>query len=292
MSNEFVSSQEKRQQFENNIGRALDILDKTGEDPLVVFPDPSDKERRMDVEWVTDMTPEQEEAFRANAAELGFGREENIGPVELGVSDGYVAVLEGGLPHKMVSELALVNKDDDRTPAPSKIVFAVSHDREIKKSERKLAKKQLDLHGSELPKTEHELAIAILQKQDTFDPAGTEYSSTADHDGYTLTTVGDLNGVPVQLLGTYRSGPRINNSGKVQIVAETTEAQQIVFVTSSTYQSTNELQAIDAAEKSGREVFVATYGINELAIAKKEEPQQPALNQLGGEYHKLAKQIS
>lgn len=286
------SAQEKIIQFENNIGRALDILGKTGEDPLTVFPDPSDEERRMDVQWRIDMTEGLEQGFRDNAAELGFGREENIGPADLDVKDGYIAVLEGGLPHKMSAELALVGIDDETTPTPSKIIFAVNHERELKDTEQQLAKNQLGLEDDSLPSTEYDLAIAILQQQEKFDPISDESYPPVpvDHGDYTMVTAGTLSGVPVQLLGTFKSRGRVNNQTKIEIAAASSSAQEVVMFTSSTYQPTNELQALKAEENTGRTTYVATYGIKELAKAKGEaDVKPPELNQLGGEYYKLAK---
>src|SRR3989344_6354681 len=67
--------------------------------PLEIFPEPG--ERRADTEFT--LPPKQESAFRTAMAKLGIGRETNMTAEDVGLSSGYLAIIEGGQAHKMAA---------------------------------------------------------------------------------------------------------------------------------------------------------------------------------------------
>lgn len=283
--------------IQNCVDRSIEIVGQIGQDYSEVFPDPSQKDRREDVVWGLEITPEQEEAFRGVVSELGIGRSHDLSPAELGVDDGYTAIMEGGQPHKLIAQLDVVL--DENQPVPGAIFMTADTGRELAESEQELAKKYLGFGaGDTLPKDEYELALSTVLRHEGFLPDSSG-AITNDHGSYTMLYLGSIGEIPVHLMGlkreyNYPDEPkrfdRLNNQQKMETIAQSSDAKETVFVTSGSYQPSNEIQAIAATEKINKPVLVASYGTESMASVKGEDNPGPTeLNQLGGEMFKVAK---
>lgn len=115
--------------------------------------------------------------------------------------------------------------------------------------------------------------------------------------------IGEINGIPAVLMRIDRDWyeaedgdkkfKRIDNATKVQIISQIEDDRQIGFVTSATYTPTVLLDMMRANRATGVDVKVPNYGTAELARVKgDEQPTPPALNQLAGEAHKIAKKLA
>ena len=89
--------QELEQRTRSNLALAVEAVSgDIGADPLVVFPAQGKAERRADIEFdITNLTLEQEQAFRSAMGKLGPGRESNQTPAVVGLTSGFTALLEG-----------------------------------------------------------------------------------------------------------------------------------------------------------------------------------------------------
>src|SRR3990167_6658346 len=87
-------------------------------------------------------------------------------PAEVGLHNGYVAIIEGGQAHKMAAELAVILQGDIQ---PSLIVIAASADRIIppvgadKVQERETTARILGLSPDEVGGTEYEVARQVIE---------------------------------------------------------------------------------------------------------------------------------
>jgi hypothetical protein len=274
---------------------------------LEVFPEPG--ERRTDTEF--DLPLERELAFREAMAKLGIGRETNLSASEIGLKHDYVAVIEGGLGHKIAAELSVVLADQEAVP--SAIIIAATPHRELpphetdKAQERKFAAGILGIHHSELGNTEYEVAEQIARSLPDFTEA---QSIEGDHpDPFTrIGIIVSEQTIPVIMMRLDREpleGGRYKQPGTREVLKAVESVMPydrdgvkpgIGFVTSSTYQPSRETDAVSTMlelERSGRftDIGVITYGTHELAAIKQTEvPEAPHLGQLASEAHKAAKQ--
>lgn len=263
-----------------------------GADPLEVFPDPSTKERRADVVWGADLTEDEQEAFRGVLSEIGPGRKYNVGPKDSGLQDnGYVALFEGGQPHKMIAQLNVVAQDSEQ---PSVYILSGSPERVLGETEKTIGAKLLGIEADQVAGNELAMAEQIVRSQLGFEPAqnqDTETSST-ESTKYDLKMIGHLEGRPVQLMAISRqynedgSYKQLSNTEKIQTVAK--EGQPVALVTSATYAPSNEV----AVAKSGVEAVVLTYGTVELAKVKGEPVSEPSIAQLGAEAFKATQLLA
>jgi hypothetical protein len=258
--------------------------------PLEVFPAQGKAERRADIEWVSGMGEVQEEVFRNTVAQLGPGRMESVGPVERGLRDGeYVAVTEGGQPHKIVAELNMLRASSER---PAAYVITGSSGRQIKDNEKAFMAEYTDKDESEIAPTEFGIAKQILEAQEGYQP---ESSTTIVdyHDTHTVARAGTLDGVPVFTIGIERQYgedgrySEIKNPEKMRIAYHLL-GREVAFATSATYEPT----CFIAAEEAGVPATVVAYGVEELADVKGTDPVLPTIEQLGGELHKVAKKLA
>lgn len=287
---EFDINNERIRTISVAIDRATEIVAGSGHDPLEVFPNPKDAERRADVMWGSDLSEDQQDAFRGVMADLGPGRLYNTSPDDLYLEDGqYVAVFEGGQPHKMIAQLDIV---DNATARPSEYIFTASPDRKLGEKERDIGAKLLGIEADNAPKNELEMALAVVQARPGF-----EYSHElvdSELDG-SIIHIGSLGGRSVSILPILReynedgSYTQLNNKDKMTLA--TGRALNAVFVTSSTYQPSCELAAIQAT-REGATTYVASYGAEELARVKGEALAVPSIAQLGAEAHKTAKELA
>ncbi len=289
---ESLQDHENIRQMQIAIEKATDIVAGPGSNPLEVFPDPSDKERRADVVWGDDLSEEQQAAFRGVMAELGPGRESNIGPEEAGVGTDYVALFEGGQAHKMIAELNIIDRAG--VNPPSQYVVSGSTGRSISDAEIQSVANLLDIDPSEVANNEYVLAEQVVRMREGFVPAPI---SGMDSEQYCYSHIGNLNGIPVSSLGIKRI-PRdgggynqLSNQSKIELLHEMYE-REVAIVTSATYQPSNEVAATNARETTGREAHVLSYGTHELAKVKGTDPAEPPIAQLGAEAYKTAQLLS
>jgi hypothetical protein len=292
--------------------KAVEVVAGTPDaDPLSVFPAPN--ERRADDAGLS-LSEDQESTLRQAAAELGFGREQNLTPSEVGLQGAHV-VIEGGQGHKIKAELLSVLGDG--AAEPKSFVFAASPNRQIKGTEAEVTQRVLGLEdSSQVGATEYDIAKQIANQAPGFQAheqetlpfsydinnnfaAGTEQSGQ-------LVRIGQIGEAPVLLLrvdrenytddegqAKYRNQP--GTTDIISIVDKTVSSKEepIAFVTSGTYQPSREVDATRAALATNRIVGVATYGTAQLAEVKGESTPAPApINQLPGEFHKLAQQVT
>lgn len=284
MSEMNLDNQERIETMKNAINKAAEIIAGPGANPLEVFPDPRAKERRADVVWGVELTEDQQEAFRDVMAELGPGRDYNIGPDDTSFAEaGYIALFEGGQPHKMIAQLNIVDEAKNR---PALFVFSGSPDRKLGEGEKSIAARLLRINEDEVADYEFDLAEQIVCAQPNFEK---EYSPKSN-------TIGTLDGTPVRMMSigrTYNedgSYTQLSNKEKMELVSK--EGYSVGFVTSATYQPSNELSAIEASSVTGADIRVLTYGIHELARVKGEPASQPTIAQLGAEAHKVAQLLT
>jgi len=286
--------------------------------PLEIFPEPG--QRRADTEF--SLPAEQETAFRAAMSKLGMGREIDQTASEVGLKDGYVAIIEGGQAHKMIAELNTVLSD----PAvrPSAIVVAATPDRIIpdpasdKAKEKEVTARVFNTDIESIPETEYDVAQQVIYKiPDLLAQRLAVLELSYDMDGNVSSEstgqfkrIGMVNHItPVYLLRVDREYDRhdpkkyrtLGSKNLIKVVdgmlRQNGETQDVGFVTSATYQPSREVDAASAMleiERQGvfRNVGVITYGTHQLAEVKKEPyPQLPALGQLAGEAHKASKQL-
>lgn len=279
------------------VEKAADIVGGPGSNPLEVFPDPTEKERRADIVWGDNFTENEQAAFRAVVAELGPGREDNVGPAEIGIeTSNYVALFEGGQAHKMVAQLNLV--DNPNTVKPAAFILSGSTGRSISDAEIQSAAKTLGIEVSDVATNEAQLALQAVQLREGFIPKSSP-EMIEETEAYSIHTVGTLHSVPVNIMGIHRL-PRedggyiqISNQEKIEVVGGMLGSEgldtPVVFATSATYQPSNAIAAARAEAASGIEVHVITYGTHELARVKGTEPAKPSIAQLGAEAYKTAK---
>jgi len=278
---------------------------ETGKSLLEIFPEPG--ERRTDTEFI--LPAEQKSAFREAMAKLGIGRETNMSASEVGLEHGYVAVIEGGLGHKIAAELSVVLDDD--TAIPSAIIVAATPHRELpphetdKAQERRFAASILGIDHSELGNTEYEVAEQIARGLSGFIEVEHIEGDYPD----LFKRIGILEreeAIPVIMMRLDREpleGGRYKLPGTGDVLKAVEAAMPendtkpgIGFVTSSTYQPSRETDAVSTMlelERSGRftDIGVITYGTHKLADVKQTEvPEPPHLGQLASEAHKAAKQ--
>ncbi len=305
-----LSVQEIEGRLKENLTRAVEaVTGDATQNPLEVFPNPADKERRQDVEFSgVELNEEQEVAFRDAMSELGVGRESNRDATMVGLDDGYLAFLEGGQSHKMLAEL---NITAESAVKPSVVILSGDSERNIPENEQTLTAKVLGLPLEDVGATEYEVAEQVFRAHPDFvaqEEVILPYGYTIDGELTHETTgqfrqigmIGDAPAVVMRIDREWheddagnRSFKRPDNFTKMCIISAIEGVESVGFVTSSTYQPSNEVDAIRVTNATGVVIKVPTYGTAELATAKKEEmPNQPALNQLAGEAYKTAQQLS
>ncbi len=292
-------------------------------DPLTTFPAPNEK--REDDRGL-ELTEEQEPALRQAAAELGFGREQNLTLSEIGLQ-GADVVFEGGQGHKMKAEILSVLEDS--AAEPRSYTLAISPHRKIKGAEPEITAKVLgykkettegkppEYDISKVGATEYEVGMQVVQQLPGFQALEQEevlpfsydiknnFAAGTEKSGQ-LTLVGHIGEVPFRFLRIDREDytdeegqPKYRNqpgtAETIILVDKSTESKEVPIghITSGTYQMSREVDATRAALVTKRVVGVGTYGTAKLAEVKGEQtPALAPINQLPGEFHKLAKQIA
>jgi hypothetical protein len=321
---EFSGELNKLQQISKALERAtFHVTGEVGRNPLEVFPDPKTAQRRADVVWNPNLSEEQEQRFRADMGEIGPGITTDIGPAEVGFENhrypnwGYIAILEGGQPHKMIAQLRII-RDPGRDLLPIAIWQTASADRKIGDDEIKFMAKYLGCDISEVGETELDVAEQILRHEADFEvmipglnkmPTDEVYQSAKGSlmDPYFIGKFlnpspedpNDTAQVYVQLMGVKAGSDRYtqaSNADKMRQVIEFLDSDdplpRVGFVTSATYQPSNVISAHLVAQETGVNVQVLSYGTERLAQVRGIEPEQPALHQLGGEAYKTAELLA
>jgi len=295
--------------YEASLDRAvLAVSGEVGTSINDVFPNPRSEERRADVAF-DDSVVYDEEAFRAAMAEMGPGRVENRGAKEVGLQEGYVALVEAGQAHKIVAELNVIfNKDEI---APSAVIIAASSERILPEQERIVTAGVLGIDQDSVGRTEYDISRQSLLSQPGFEQAEDEilpYSYDSEgalvpgEDSQQFVKVGSLNGADVVLMRIDReynedgSYSQLDNIAKMNVISDILSEQgndstEIGFATSATYEPSNVVSSFHSQSETSRPTKVISYGTQELAGVKGGEPTLPALNQLAGEAYKVAQQI-
>ena len=300
------ASREVELRMQTGLSHAVEaIAGNADADPFAIFPDPSAKERRADVEFPTELTPDQELAFRSAMVELGIGRTTNRGAEEVGLSEGYTALMEGGQGHKMVAELNLIM---DSETLPGQLIISGDSGRKLPEAERGVTAGVLGIEEGVVGETEADVAAQVLTLHKDFQPEEPQVLPIGYTQNGEITTevtgqfvrIGSIRGIPAIVMRIDRelNNPedatqgfrRPDNKTKMYIVSQVEGVGEIGFATSSTYQPSIEVDAVRAG-KMGARVKVPTYGTHELARVKSEEPAEPTVSQLAAEAFKTAKQL-
>jgi hypothetical protein len=265
---------------------------------------------RRDDDPGLELSEDQEASLRAIAANLGWGRTGDKSPEDQNLRPGYVAIIEGGQPHKVIAELTLALEGN-----PSVLFVAGSPNRMITaEAERESGSRILGIPKEMLASTEYGVNRQLVEAFDGFEdyPEGdTELGLGYDIDNNNQLTgistgqflrLGKINGAPVILMRidreNYMDGDQVkyrkqpDSAAVMQIVdaalkaGDDTAELQIGFVTSSTYEPSRAVDQIRAWAKTGREVELVTYGTERLAEVKGVPSQPGPINQLPGELRK------
>lgn len=185
---------------------------------------------------------------------LGVGRQNNLTPSRVGLTEGYIAIVEGGQGHKMLAELQLILEG----PMPSKIIF-MAGSRVIVDAEKLITAKVLGIEVSEVGSTELEVAKQVAAR---------------------------VSNIEVELL-QLTAGE--SNATRLRAIAYNNPNKQIGFATSCTYLPSRRIDA----EKSETGAVAFGYGSELLATVKDETlPDEPALSQIVSELYALNKTLS
>lgn len=304
-----LSAKEIEERLKEGLARAVEsITGDATQNPIEVFPNPADKERRQDIEFGVELSEDQEVAFRDAMSEIGIGRETNRDAATVGLEEGYLALLEGGQSHKMLAELNITSESVVKLGV---IIMSGDSERAISDKEQTLTAKVLGLSAEDVGTTEYEVAEQVFRAHHDFVaqeevvlPYGYTIDGKLTHESTgqfrQIGMVGDVPAVVMRIDREWhedeagnRSFKRPDNFAKMCIISEVDGVDSIGFVTSSTYQPSNEIDAIRASKATDVVIKVPTYGTAELAIVKQESmPEPPALNQLAGEAYKASQQLS
>lgn len=311
-----------QERVHTTLQRGVEIFTGNSEgDPLEVFP--SAGAVRADAPE-PELTPQQAKALRATAAEFGFGREADRTASELGLSNGYVAVIDGGQIHKVLAEIQIALLDDVK---PGSFVIIAREDRPISSEDQSEAMQkevasirlQLGLEddepveGTEYSITDQALdAIVPFVREDPEElalvPLGEDDHIPLPHATVGLTTIGRILNLPVVMLkfdrdsyvgddGKRKDRKEHDNAASLVVVSKALsvvgdEHTELGFITSASYQTSREIDAARAADITGRTIAVPSYGAARLASVKMEAiPAAVPLNQVPGEFHRVARQM-
>lgn len=275
--------------------------------PLEAFPKPSPVRGEA---TPTGLTSDQQTALAEQAKELGFGS-----PLDYFMSKEAVSrptvIIEGGQPHKIVSEVGLI--DDDTTINPRTIFMSGSPHRKITgAAERDMAERLLGMTGDF---TEYDVTSSAARKLTGVRLLPPEvlpfgYDIT---DGYQLVegptgqfqALGEIKHSETEVLGMQISRRDLPD-GKYELqpsgdrVIEIVDRLQrrrgdhispIVLTTSGTYLPSRRVSVAIAGLTLGRKVTVAAYGNDRLNEVKGTDAPAP-LDQLPSELYVLAEQTA
>lgn len=190
---ELTWQQEKlEQRMQTVIDRAVEIVGaEPGSNPLEVFPNPGEKERRDEIEWGDNLSIDQQQAFRGVMAEIGPGRVEDkdLDPWgeklsiknnqlraeysgDLNEAREWKAVLEGGQYHKVAAELDLAIRP--KAAKLSMILPTASAKRKPGVKERELTARLMGVDANEVGETEYDVVKNLFMNHPDFVPLDEE----------------------------------------------------------------------------------------------------------------------
>lgn len=273
-------------------------------DPIQAFPKPT--ELRAESPDIPDLTDARKAILLGKAAELGFGRPENVTLSEQGLIDANV-ILEGGQPHKMLAEAHMVVEDKDARPRA--IMLSASPHRGLT-NPAEIAS-AIRLFGR-AGKTEYDVAEDVVRVLPGFTAYNEPHVLRAGYDidnnfatfeepTGQFKLVGHIGSAPVILMqisrrdlggGRYEKQP--GTAAVIGIVDAITKAagatiSPVVHVTSGTYRPSRTLGVAIAGLSAERLVGIATYGNDLMNVIKGDTTPAP-VNQLPGELHAMAQQ--
>ena len=267
-----------------------------------IFAAPTEPRNAADKpQWAGTST---ETTVRALLLAVGMGRETDLGLESFNISPA-LAVIEGGLVAKMLTELAVMAASPD---AVSEVVLSGSAHRSLGKAEIAQLTQLFGEEGAAKLKTEYHAAAALAALLPGFanhDKPVNKPMSYDIHNDFAVGTeqtgqfveLGTWMGKKVSVLRIDREdtpqGPRKfehqPTSGNVMrimhdmLVSRKDTDTPIAFVTAATYASRT-LQAANMQLLCGdRRFVVPTYGTVHYAEYKGGEPTPPDVNQLEGE---------
>jgi hypothetical protein len=310
-----------RQHAEQILAQSKDVLkaavsivmpESPDADPRLVFPPPHTV--RAEDEGLP-LSKEQTQQLLQNAAELGFGRAENVTLSEQGLT-GATVVIEGGQPHKMMAEALLVMNDENA--APNMLIFAASDQRKIEnEAEQKSAQHLFGKIGN----TEYEVAKDVVRSLPGFKELK-DYEEAVIHFSYDIENefatgredtgqfvfFGFVNKglTPVILMRIDRKDYQENNVNKYRNQPQTTDiinivdafretrgnrsAEPIALATSGIYWPSRVVGLARAGLNINRIVGLTAYG-NDLVNLVRGTNSPPPINQLPGELYKMAQEV-
>lgn len=311
-----VDLRERAEQLANQMDsvlRAAVEVVAPGSDAEVaeVFSQPTE---RRDDDPGLQLTEGQEEALRELAATLGWGRKHDKTPTEQGLQSGFAAVIEGGQPHKVRAELAVITESE-----PGVIVVAGSPNRKVTNdAERQSGAHITGLEVEQVGATEYDVVRQVIATTSGFEAAEEDilpasYDTSAEHAvredrSGQFRLIGKLAGADVILMridredyvdaegaNKYRYQPgtaEVIGIVDAVLTASGDTQSQIGFVTSSTYEPSRTVDAVRAGLATGRQAEVVAYGTERLAAVRGTAPAEGPINQLPAELRKAADNVA
>lgn len=298
--------------YEKILRAAVEVVSPGNTEAGVLEVFPKSGEVRCEGE-VIDLTPIQEASLREVVAQLGTGRRTDRTAEQIGIGPGYDADIEGGLPWKVLAELAVAA--DAGT-----FIMAGSPHRQVGPAEvRFLYERGIPFNGS----SEHDMVRSIVEVEPGFvqNETGDEvlpfgYDIDDNHrlvqePTGQFTLIGHIDGRPVILMRVdrenyidetdgkpkYRKQPDVRD--RLRILSDIRAARgdnetPIVCVDSSTYQPSRDVDGVRVGlmpQSNGRRFGVVTYGMDTLGSIKGEPSAPPVLANVVGEVHRTGEQM-
>jgi hypothetical protein len=314
MTNPELSQQSPRQYAEQVLAQSDQVLreaigiafpETSNLEPLNAFPKPT--EVRAESPDIPELTDDRKVALLAKASELGFGRPENVTLSEQGLF-GATVILEGGQPHKMLTEALVVVEDEAANPKV--IMLSASPHRILNNADEIASAERLFGHAG---KTEYDVALDTARALPGFSELAEHQILSASYDIYNNFTtgqeasgqfklighIGEAPFILVQInrhdyvddLGKPKSDKQPNTAQVIGIIDAITKADgntsPIVHVTSGVYRPSRILGVALAGLLSERQVGIATYGNDKLNEVKGDNAPPP-VGQLPAELHQMA----
>lgn len=274
-------------------------------DPITAFPKPT--ELRAESPDMAKLTDDRMALLLEKAAELGFGRAENVTLSEQGLY-GATVILEGGQPHKMLAEARLVM--EDTFARPWAIVLSASPHRMLKNANEIASAERL---FGEAGRTEYDVAGDVARALPDFEEFDeprvlaasydihNDFATSHDRNGQFM-SIGHIGATPVVLMqvnrqelggGKYERQP--DAATIMGIIDNVTRASgnatsPVAHVTSGTYRPSRAVGVALAGLTTNRRVGIATYG-NDLLNEVKGDNAPAPVGQLPGELHAMAQQV-
>lgn len=292
--------------LEMTLRGVADAFNSSVENLSSVFPE--SPERRQDI-ILPEMSGEQEQAIRRAGEQLGIGSLED----KIRHNSPAVAYVEGGLPHKVLAETALLQGTEHT------VVFAGSTERVLKEDEIAFMSRSL---GVDMPvgSTEYDMVTAIAlngcapDDEPTVVPFGyaleegfgvteaptgqlvkvgsRQYSDESQSSIYVLKIDRQYYDDTATGKQKYRQPNTPVMAGNVARYFAQEDTDVTAILTSTTYPSRGLVQTTQVAADVQRPIVMSGYGQHTLAEIKGGDVQPVETGQIAGELRKLAGQLT